>query len=230
LIAKFIVGEQIVESADSSESVASLELVIPADAVTPSEVVPPPKRRSLRHAVRELAESVVMAIILYAIISTLVGRYQILNVSMEPNFHEGQRVVVSRFGRLLTDVAHAEDGQAGDSLGLKRGQVAVLYPTAVHEEPPLIKRVIGLPGETVTIANGQVLINGQPIDEPYLNGVSTQCSQNCSVTLETGQYFVLGDNRPISLDSRSFGPVTADNFIGQVILRYWPLDKLEIYP
>lgn len=212
------------ESVDSSESVTSLEVV------TPAEVVSPPKRSSLRHAVREIAESVVMAVVLYAIISTLVGRYQILNVSMEPNFHEGQRVVVSRLGRLLTDVAHAEDGQAGDSLALKRGQVAVLYPTTAHKEPPLIKRVIGLPGETVTIANGQVAINRQPIAEPYLSGLSTQCSQNCSVTLGPGQYFVLGDNRPNSLDSRSFGPVTADNIIGQVILRYWPLDKLEIYP
>lgn len=206
------------ESVDSSESVTS------------PGVVPPPKRHSLRHALRELAESAVLAIVLYAIVSTLVGRYQILNVSMEPNFHEGQRVVVSRVGRLLTGVAHADDGQVGNSLGLKRGQVAVLYPNAGREGPPLIKRVIGLPGETVTIANGQVRINGQPIDEPYLNGLSTQCSQYCRVTLGPGQYFVLGDNRPNSLDSRSFGPVTADNIVGQVILRYWPLDKLEIYP
>lgn len=203
---------------------------------TATEVVPPPETapaarpHAVRRFVRELAESIVMAIIFYAIISTLVGRYQILNISMEPNFHEGQRVVVSRLGRLLTDVAHAEDGQAHDSLGLKRGQVVVLYPTAQHVDPPLIKRVIGLPGETVTIAGGQVLINGQPLGEPYLNGVTTSCSQNCTITLGPTQYFVLGDNRPNSLDSRSFGPVSADNIIGQVIVRYWPLDKLEIYP
>lgn len=207
-----------------------MEPEISLEVVNPPEAIVPPKHRAFRHALREIAESVVMAVVLYAIISTLVGRYQILNVSMEPNFHEGQRVVVSRLGRLLTDVAHAEDGQASDSLGLKRGQVAVLYPNAAHQEPPLIKRVIGLPGETVTIANGQVQINGQPIDESYLNGLSTQCFQNCTVTLGSGQYFVLGDNRSNSLDSRSFGPVTADNIIGQVILRYWPLDKLEIYP
>ena len=121
-------------------------------------------------------------------------------------------------------------GKLATPLGLKRGQVTVLYPNAQHEEPPLIKRVIGLPGETITITNGQVQINGQPIDEPYLNSLSTQCAQNCTVTLGPGQYFVLGDNRSNSLDSRSFGPVSADNIIGQVVLRYWPLDKLEIYP
>ena len=207
-----------------------MEPELSAEIVNPPETRAPPKRAAFRHALREIAESLVMAVVLYAIISTLVGRYQVLNISMEPNFHEGQRIVVSRLGRLLTDVAHADDGQAGDSLGLKRGQVAVLYPNAAHEEPPLIKRVIGLPGETVTIANGQVQINGQPIAEPYLNGLSTQCYQNCTITLGAGQYFVLGDNRPNSLDSRSFGPVSADNIIGQVVLRYWPLDQLEIYP
>jgi len=212
------------ESEDSSEPVTTLE------AVSPTEVKPASNHSSFRHALREIAESIVMAVVFYVIISTLVGRYQVLNISMEPNLHEGQRVVVSRLGRLLTDVAHADDGQASDSLNLKRGQIAVLYPNAAHVEPPLIKRVIGLPGETVTIANGQVQINGQPIVEPYLNGLSTPCFQNCTVTLGAGQYFVLGDNRPNSLDSRSFGPVSADNIIGQVVLRYWPLDKLEIYP
>jgi signal peptidase I len=213
-----------VDSVDSSEPATSLEEVLP------TESKPSSNRSALRHALREIAESIVMAVVLYAIISTLAGRYQVLNISMEPNLHEGQRVVVSRLGRLLTAVAHADDGQTRDSLGLKRGQIAVLYPTAQHEEPPLIKRVIGLPGETLTIANGQVQINGQPIDEPYLNGLSTQCFLNCTSTLGAGQYFVLGDNRPNSLDSRSFGPVSADNIIGQVVLRYWPLDKLEIYP
>ncbi len=207
-----------------------MEPEISSEVVNPPEASMPPKRHAFHHFVRELTESIVMAVVFYVIISTLVGRYQVLNISMEPNFHEGQRVVVSRLGHLLTEVAHADDGKVHDSLGLKRGQVAVLYPNAQHEDPPLIKRVIGLPGETVTFANGQVLINGQPISEPYLNGVTTQCSQNCTVTLGPGQYFVLGDNRPNSLDSRSFGPVSADNIIGQVILRYWPLDKIEIYP
>ncbi len=85
-------GEFIVESVDSSEPVTALE------EVPPTEARPASNRSSLRHALREIAESIVMAVVLYAIISTLVGRYQILNVSMEPNFHEGQRVVVSRWG------------------------------------------------------------------------------------------------------------------------------------
>jgi signal peptidase I len=112
----------------------------------------------------DLARTLILAVILYAIITTLVGRYEILNISMEPTFHEGQRVIVNRAERLLppwlTHVAHANADQADTSAILKHGQVAIFFPTDAHVGDPLIKRVIALPGDHLTIHDGQVWVNG----------------------------------------------------------------------
>lgn len=102
---------------------------------------------------------------------------------------------------------------------------------AAHEGIPLIKRVVGVPGDTLTIANGQVSVNGAQLAEPYVYGAPTNCAQYCGPLVpEAGQYFVMGDNRINSYDSRNFGPVAEEDIIGHVILRYWPLDVMEVYP
>ena len=130
----------------------------------------------------------------------------------------------------LDGVAHAESNPPGASSMEKRGQVVVFFPTAQHEGIPLIKRAIGVTGDTLEIRGGQVYVNAERLDEPYINGLATACSQYCNLVLQPGQYFMLGDNRPNSFDSRSFGPVDDANIIGHVVLRYWPLDRVEFYP
>ena len=199
------------------------------DALTPSE------RKPARRAVREIIETVLVAALLYAVVSTAFGRFEIQQVSMEPTFHAGQRVIVIRWERLLApvlaEVAHAEDGQTSAPFAFRRGHVVVFYPDPLHEGTPLVKRVIGVPGDEVAIARGQVRINGQRLDEAYVHGLPTDCTRYCRpLVLGPGQYFMLGDNRPQSGDSRSFGPVAEDEIIGHVVLRYWPLDSVEFYP
>lgn len=174
------------------------------------------------------------SIVLYLIISALIGRFEILQISMEPTFHEGQRVVISQWDHLLasfrTGIAHAAGEQTVEP-AYARGQVVVLYPTAAHEGIPLIKRVIGVPGDTLTIVNGQLSVNDVPLTEPYVHDAPTNCAQYCGpLVLEAGQYFVMGDNRLNSYDSRNFGPITEEDIIGHVLLRYWPLNTLEVYP
>jgi signal peptidase I len=195
---------------------------------------PPSQPNPVRRAIRETIGIAIRSIALYLIISALVGRFEILQISMEPTFHEGQRVVISQWDHLLasfrTGIAHAAGEQTVVPV-YTRGQVVVLYPNAAHEGIPLIKRVVGVPGDTLTIANGQVSVNGAQLAEPYVHDAPTNCAQYCGpLVLAAGQYFVMGDNRVNSRDSRSFGPVNEQDIIGHVILRYWPLNALEVYP
>src|SRR5512139_3354297 len=101
----------------------------------------PSRRAAIRRFIGQLTESIALAVILYAVISLLIGRFEIQQVSMEPTLHEGERVIVSRWERLLapfmTRVAHAEEEPANAATTFQHSQVVVLYPASVHEDPPL---------------------------------------------------------------------------------------------
>lgn len=225
---------------DPSNSPAPVEPAAPGDAGAPQ---PTGKGRTW---LREIATTLVEAAALYLLLAMMFGRFEIKQVSMEPTFHEGQYVLVNRLGT-WADWALARGGDALQALGAQpayatdgspiaprfgpsRGQVVVLYRQGYGEDA-LIKRVIGLPGELIEVRGGAVWINGEVLSEPYLNGVTTErCDRVCSITLGVNQYFVMGDNRPSSNDSRSFGPITADQIVGEVVLRYLPLDKIAFFP
>jgi signal peptidase I len=190
-----------------------------------------PRRRS---ALRDLAWTVIQALVLFLVLSALIGRFEVHQISMEPTFHEGQRVLVSKLDSIWSTIvvrtAHAAESRRSSPFALQRGQVVVFYRTPAREEDALIKRVIGLPGDTIEFSAGQVLINGKILDEPYLHDVPTNCSVVCGpLTLGPDQYFMLGDNRLNSLDSRSFGPIPSDQVVGRVVLRYWPLNQVEFF-
>lgn len=193
-----------------------------------------PSRR-LRSGAWELLQTGVQALLIFLLISYLTGRFEVHQVSMEPSFHEGQRVVVSRLEMLwpnwLVGIAEAAGEERAAPVYLQRGQVVVLYRTAEQAGDPLIKRVIGLPGDTIELRDGAVYRNGNLVDEPYVHGARTPCLNQCApLTLGPNQYFVMGDNRPNSMDSRSFGPVPGDRIIGRVFLRYWPLREFAFFP
>ena len=193
----------------------------------------PDRPRGLKRQLADLVQAVIQIALMVVIISALLGRFEIHQHSMDPTFQEGQRVVVSRLDSLwagiAADTAHAADHQSGPLFA--RGQIVVFYQHADRQGDPLIKRVIGLPGETVAIQRRQVWINGQPLAEPYLAGIATDCQMVCQpITLGPVSYFLMGDNRPISFDSRSFGPIPASQIIGRVLVRYWPLDQVTVYP
>jgi signal peptidase I len=187
----------------------------------------------VRRAIAELLRTAIQVLILFLLISALIGRFEIHQVSMEPNFHEGQRVIVSKlddiWDNLLVKTAHAAE-PGSSPFEPRRGQVVVFYPPSGTGDA-LIKRVVGVPGDLVELRDDGVWINGRPFDEPYVHGQPTYCNSECQpVQLDEDMFFLMGDNRPSSLDSRSFGPVRGDRIIGRVVMRYWPLDQLEIYP
>ena len=125
------------------------------------------------------------------------------------------------------------DGASMDQT-LEDGQILLLYKLAnvdygdivvLDEEKEgeiIIKRIIGMPGDTVSINDNTVYVNGEELEEDYAYGETSDYEE---ITLGDDEYFILGDNRPISKDSRYFGPVKEDEIIGKVIFRLWPFNK-----
>jgi signal peptidase I len=115
----------------------------------------------------------------------------------------------------------------------QRGDIIVFNPP-IDSEKPYIKRVIGLPGETVEIREGHVFIDGVQLEEPYIEGDITSCGtarRTCPpVEVPEGHVFVLGDNRNNSSDSRAFGVVEVDDIIGKAWFAYWPSDDIGLVP
>ena len=163
---------------------------------------------------------IVIAIIIAAIILFFFKPIIIQQESMQPTFYSNDYVVVSKQSYSIF----------GD---IERGDVIVFSSSLLDEngdQKSLIKRVIGLPGDTIEIKNGYVILNGVTIQEDYLaeQGVSGEMEQ---ITVDEGKIFVMGDNRAVSQDSRSpeVGQVDQDTVIGKVVLRIFPLDSIRFF-
>jgi signal peptidase I len=181
-----------------------------------SELTPPPRRgmgRRLLGGLREILETVLPALLIALLINVFVGQAtRVEGQSMEPNLHTDQRLVVEKVSYRFH--------------GPQRFDVVVLRMPSQGDEL-LIKRVVGLPGETVEIRGGHVYINGEQLEEPFTNA-ETRPGRDSKVLVPPLHVFVLGDNRNHSNDSRSFGPVPIDNVIGRAWLSYWPPEQMGL--
>lgn len=158
---------------------------------------------------REVLETVLPAILIALLINVFVGQAtRVEGQSMEPNLHTNQRLVVEKMSYRFH--------------GPQRFDIVVLRLPSQGEEL-LIKRVVGLPGETVEIRNGHVYVDGEMLDEPFAIG-DTRPGRQSSAVVPPLHVYVLGDNRNHSNDSRNFGPVPIENIIGRAWLSYWPLE------
>ncbi|HET90651.1 MAG TPA: signal peptidase I [Chloroflexi bacterium] len=166
--------------------------------------------RWLLHALRELAETVVPAVVIALIINLFLAQAtQVLGQSMEPNLHTNQRVVVEK---VTYRFLH----------GPRRGDIVVIEMPDQAEM--LIKRVMGLPGETIEVRNGQVYIEDRVIEEPWT--VNPGGRNYGPQVIPPLHIFVLGDNRGASNDSRSFGPVPIEDVVGRAWFSYWPTEHV----
>jgi signal peptidase I len=161
---------------------------------------------------REIVETILLTAMIFLAVNTVIGRFRIQSVSMLPNLVEGEYVIVDKVSYLL------HPPERGDIIVIKRP----------GEPDDLIKRVIGLPGETIEIRHGQVYIDGAPLTEPYIREPIQQAMPARQV--EPGHVFVMGDNRNNSKDSRSFGAVPGDEIVGRTWLIYWPPPDWQIVP
>jgi len=178
-----------------------------------TEVIPEPETPPKDHHsgvlrfVLDILETLVLALILFGVINTISARIRVDGFSMEPTLNTGEFVIVNKLAYKFGTP--------------KLGDVIVFrYPRDPQQE--YIKRVIGVPGDQVRIADGQVSVNDQVLDEPYIAAKPAYTSE---WTVPDKSLFVLGDNRNNSSDSHSWGPVPMNNVIGKAIFVYWPPEK-----
>jgi len=173
-----------------------------------------------------------------AIQAWLVKPYQIPSGSMEPTLDIGQRVLVNRF------IYHFEDPSIGDIVvfhppkgadsGTECGvphspREACRRPTPEESSQNFIKRIVAGPGDTLSVRDGHPVVNGvEKTEESYINpcGVAGACNLPKPIKIPPGYYFMMGDNRGASDDSRFWGPVPRKWLIGKAFATYWPIDRV----
>jgi signal peptidase I len=160
---------------------------------------------------RELLETIVLSLVIFLLIRLVIQNYRIESHSMQPNFYEGEFILVNKLAFKLGEPT--------------RGEVIVFHnPSNIEED--YIKRVIGLPGDEVVIRDQTVYINGQELAEPY---ATNPFRDNYGpLVVPVNHLFVMGDNRGNSSDSRRIGPIPEELIVGQAWLRVWPLDRWGI--
>lgn len=152
--------------------------------------------------VKEIIPYLIIIVVVILIRTFIITPVRVDGASMDKTLENGQILLLYKLG------------------SIKRFDIVVLDEEI--EDEIIIKRIIGMPNDTVEIKNGKIYVNDEEIEEEYAYG---QTSDYDKITLKDDEYFILGDNRPISKDSRYFGPVKEDEIIGKIIFRLWPINK-----
>lgn len=199
------------------------------------------KAKSTSNSLVELVVIVAVALgLALGIQAFLVKPYRIPSESMVPTLEVGQRVLVNRIGTRFTDpkvgdvtVFHPPTGSETNECGAEQreGQ-ACPRPTPERSDVNFIKRIVAGPGDTVAIVEGHVVLNGERQEEPYVNPCPQPSDPACNfptpLRVPAGHYFMMGDNRGASDDSRFWGPVPDDWIIGNAFATYWPPSKIGL--
>ncbi len=199
------VTEEEVNTAPDAVAHIPVEAELPVEAEQPAQENTSAKF-SVWSLVYEVLETIVLAAIIWLAVNFATARFIVEGSSMEPNFHTGQMLIVSKLAYKLSTP--------------QRGDVIVFqYPGNPVDD--YIKRVIGIPGDTVDLQEGRVSINGNVISEPYLAPDASDTLRG-KWTVPPDSYFVMGDNRLHSSDSRSWGMLSKEFIIGKAWVSYWP--------
>jgi signal peptidase I len=194
---------------------------LPVPGITPADgaweqPAPDPPAEAARPAAkpiwREWMETLITTLLIFLLVETFVVQgFKVYGSCMEPNLYTGERLL----GNKLVYHLH----------GVHRGDIVVFRPP--HKpDTPFIKRVIGLPGETIAIHHNRVYINGVSLREPYLR--FAWHDDRPAERIPPGMLFVMGDNRDNSSDSRSWGELPVRNVEAKAWLRYWPLSRVKV--
>ena len=203
------------------------KIVVRRVRTEPVEVLPgAPKDKGLLYSLLDTLRFISLGLVIgILLVVFVVQRNDVYGPSMEPTLHEKDAVFVEMVSKYFTTPQRG-DIMTIDATGL----------TGYTKKEKIIKRLIGLPGETVTIKDGSVYINGTLLDEPYLaDNVPTYMNDSGTasgydnITLGIDEYFFMGDNRGASLDSRVLGPITASRIKANVIAKIYPFDEIRLF-
>ncbi|MCL4818451.1 MAG: signal peptidase I [Vicinamibacteria bacterium] len=192
---------------------APLDVVEPLPAPSPEPAVAAPRPRLGRlRAALELLHDLSVAVLFCFFLITYVGQaFRVQGASMQPLLEDDERILVNKFAYRLGPI--------------RRGDVVVFwYP----RDPAVsfIKRVVGLPGDVVELRRGLVYVNGRRLTEPWIAAEFRGHDSVGPVEVERGHYFVLGDHRTSSNDSRAWGDVPERYIYGKAVFRFWPLGRI----
>jgi signal peptidase I len=168
-------------------------------------------RISWGSAFLEILQTLVLALVLYFAIDAVFARVKVLNVSMQPTLYEGDVVLVNKLAYKIGK--------------MKTGDVVIFHNPADLSED-YIKRLIGKPGDMVVVRDGNVFVNGEELQEPYIAAEPYYAGE---WTVPDDSVFVLGDNRNQSSDSHIWGFVPVSDLVGKALLVYWPFDAIQIF-
>ncbi|MBF8268169.1 MAG: lepB [Dehalococcoidia bacterium] len=190
----------------------------------------------MKDFLKELLETVALALLIFLAFQASVQNYRVELSSMEATLFPSDRLVVNKLvyfhldiekmNRVLPFVDIRSDKQALFPFHPPRRGEIIVFRFPKDPSRDFVKRVIGLPGETVSMRNGVVLIDGKELDEPYL--VERDDYSMAPTLVPPESYFVLGDNRDGSSDSRYWGPVPLADMVGKAWFRYWPLSEFSL--
>lgn len=204
----------------------------PAPALLPEAAAEPlPRQHSAgRLFLRELIETAILAVLVFLAVRASVQHYRVEGLSMEPSLEDGEFLLVNslvydRFdiqavARWVPFWDPGEPAERHAFHGPERGDIVILHHPASEKARDLVKRVVGLPGDRLRIEGGVVYINGRALIEPYIK--EPWRGDLDETEIPPGKYFVMGDNRNNSLDSRVFGPVDEALIVGKAMVSWWP--------
>ncbi len=177
----------------------------------------------------ETLEVIALAMIMFVAVRAVAHNYRVDGNSMLPTFHDGEALIVNRLAYRTFDLGWVP------FLGIEewepfgepqQGDVVIFVAQRVPRERDFVKRIIGIPGQTVAVHAGQVFVNGVGYDEPYISAPPNY--EFAAQVVPPGKLFVLGDNRNNSQDSHLIGMVDESEVVGRVDLRYWPIQAAQV--
>ena len=180
-------------------------------------LAPAPRAVALTKFGRELLQTLLLMCVVFLCVRVALQNFRVEGPSMRPTLASGEFLWVNKAAYFVWNGQYVLGGP-------QRGDIAVLRSPDTSDDIDLIKRIIGMPGDRLRVQRGQVFINGQSLDEPYvwLHAAYNYPSEGGEVVVPDAEYFVLGDNRANSRDSHFGWFVPAGNLIGRAWISYWP--------